>query len=86
MDWNFFKARKRTDLRSFVGDLKSEEEVLALFAKREISNPPLEEIKQLFAKPVTLEKNESQKIVTEDFEQPTVLTKKTKVSSGFKGN
>lgn len=49
MDWNYFKARRRTNLKEFVEGCQSESEALQRFASKGLTSPPLEEIKELFA-------------------------------------
>jgi len=48
MDWNFFSARRRTNLKDFLKDCSSEKEALQKFADSKMTGVPFEEIKSLF--------------------------------------
>lgn len=52
MDWNYLKVRRRLNLADFVAGAKNEIEALLLFEKRGVTNPPLDEIRQLFKQTV----------------------------------
>ncbi len=92
MDWNYFKIRRRTTLESFLSDVSSESEALELFEKKGLSNPPLAEIKQLFAPKQVQTVNKQIEQVADssaqsvDEVQPLLPAKKTKVVSGSTGN
>lgn len=92
MDWNYFKIRRRTTLESFLNGVTSEREALELFEKKRLSNPPIDEIRRLFApKQVEPEINhiaqpsDTVPPVTNANQSPSP-TKKVKAANGSVGN
>jgi hypothetical protein len=83
MNWNQFSARRRVSLKDFISSCSSAEEALALFAKKQIGDPPLQEIQQLFTDTPASQEN----VVDPPAEEVLVVdTKKTKNASGQTGN
>ena len=50
MDWNFFSARRRTNLKDFLSDCSTKEQALQKLSDLQLTNLPLSEINQLFTK------------------------------------
>ena len=57
MDWNFYSKRRRTSLSDFLRDVKTLDEALKLFEKRDIEPPSLEELQHHFASSFTHAEN-----------------------------
>ena len=98
MDWNFYSSRRKMKLEDFIRNAKTEDDALALFAKKQLTQPPLDEIRNLLSqkhKVSMVVKNEELSVkqldpIIEQTEasvpKQDVIAKKTKHANGTPGN
>ena len=89
MDWNQFASRRRVTLAEFIGECNTEEDALAMFQRMRVSDPPLNEIRQVLTSrnlPQVEPEAAQESPVSVDDPQPSVTAKKTKNASGTPGN
>lgn len=61
MDWEILKNRRRTTLEKFIDGAEDEQAALKIFEERGVSNPPAQEISELFESRRSAQKLEESK-------------------------
>lgn len=82
MNWDQYSMRRgKMSLHDFLSGCETEQEALSRFKFRKIEDPPLEEIKNYFNPPAPSEKVSDVPVI-ENVTAETIVTKKTKATSG----